>query len=140
MYGECWFTGKFYFKHGGSQNATLKTCAITWRQQPAGTSRCSTDHAVRFAREYAVTYVGYDVNFNNCKHVMTGDVGVLDCVPAPGAPGRSALVRHALWLGRHALCPARFCRHPRSIALSLSAPQTRAASSSACVASVTQPP
>ena len=23
MYGECWFTGKFYFKHGGSQNATL---------------------------------------------------------------------------------------------------------------------
>ena len=25
MYGECWFTGKFYFKHGGSQNATLNT-------------------------------------------------------------------------------------------------------------------
>ena len=24
MYGECWFTGKFYFKHGGSQNATLR--------------------------------------------------------------------------------------------------------------------
>ena len=24
MYGECWFTGTFYFKHGGSQNATLK--------------------------------------------------------------------------------------------------------------------
>ena len=24
MYGECWFTGKLYFKHGGSQNATLK--------------------------------------------------------------------------------------------------------------------
>ena len=23
MYGECWFTGNFYFKHGGSQNATL---------------------------------------------------------------------------------------------------------------------
>ena len=23
MYGECWFTGKNYFKHGGSQNATL---------------------------------------------------------------------------------------------------------------------
>ena len=23
MYRECWFTGKFYFKHGGSQNATL---------------------------------------------------------------------------------------------------------------------
>ena len=28
MYGECWFTGKIYFKHGGSQNATLKeTCS-----------------------------------------------------------------------------------------------------------------
>ena len=25
MYGECWFTGKLYFKHGGSQNATLST-------------------------------------------------------------------------------------------------------------------
>ena len=24
MYGECWFTGKLYFKHGGSQNATLR--------------------------------------------------------------------------------------------------------------------
>ena len=24
MYGEYWFTGTFYFKHGGSQNATLK--------------------------------------------------------------------------------------------------------------------
>ena len=24
VYGECWFTGKFYFKHGGSQNATLR--------------------------------------------------------------------------------------------------------------------
>ena len=24
MYEECWFTGKVYFKHGGSQNATLK--------------------------------------------------------------------------------------------------------------------
>ena len=24
MYGECWFTGKIYFKHGGSQNATLR--------------------------------------------------------------------------------------------------------------------
>ena len=23
MYGECWFTGKCYFKHGGSQNATV---------------------------------------------------------------------------------------------------------------------
>ena len=23
MYGECWFTEKLYFKHGGSQNATL---------------------------------------------------------------------------------------------------------------------
>ena len=23
MYGECWFTGKLYFKHGGSQKATL---------------------------------------------------------------------------------------------------------------------
>ena len=23
VYGECWFTRKFYFKHGGSQNATL---------------------------------------------------------------------------------------------------------------------
>ena len=23
-YGECWCTGTFYFKHGGSQNATLK--------------------------------------------------------------------------------------------------------------------
>ena len=25
MYGECWFTGQFYFKHGGSQNATLRS-------------------------------------------------------------------------------------------------------------------
>jgi len=24
VYGECWFTGKKYFKHGGSQNATLR--------------------------------------------------------------------------------------------------------------------
>ena len=24
MYGECWFTGTFYFKPGGSQNATLR--------------------------------------------------------------------------------------------------------------------
>jgi len=28
VYGECWFNGKFYFKHGGSQNATLKSVAI----------------------------------------------------------------------------------------------------------------
>ena len=24
VYGECWFTEIFYFKHGGSQNATLR--------------------------------------------------------------------------------------------------------------------
>ena len=24
MYGECWFTGNFYFKHVGCQNATLR--------------------------------------------------------------------------------------------------------------------
>ena len=29
MYGECWFTGQFYFKHGGSQNATLKGVPLT---------------------------------------------------------------------------------------------------------------
>ena len=28
MYGECWFTGKFYFKHGGSQNATLSPSTL----------------------------------------------------------------------------------------------------------------
>ena len=28
MYGECWFTGKLYFIHGGSQNATLRSVNI----------------------------------------------------------------------------------------------------------------
>ena len=28
MYGECGFTGKKYFKHGGSQNATLRPINI----------------------------------------------------------------------------------------------------------------
>ena len=32
MYGECWFTGNFYFKHGGSQNATLRQLANLFLQ------------------------------------------------------------------------------------------------------------
>ena len=41
MYGECWFTGKNYFKHGGSQNATLNgaapyTCSEIYRHRLCG--------------------------------------------------------------------------------------------------------
>ena len=36
MYGECWFTGNFYFKHVGCQNATLR---YNRRTQPAQLER-----------------------------------------------------------------------------------------------------
>ena len=38
MYGECWFTGKLYFKHGGSQNATLTFRLTFLRMRESDTS------------------------------------------------------------------------------------------------------
>ena len=38
MYGECWFTGTFYFKHSGSQNATLKLLGREFHMVAAATT------------------------------------------------------------------------------------------------------
>ena len=56
VYGECWFTGKIYFKHGGSQNATLNmSCQLRNCQSLS----MKTIKSVSLMKEIAFCIVAY---------------------------------------------------------------------------------
>ncbi|KAK2188244.1 hypothetical protein NP493_138g00015 [Ridgeia piscesae] len=79
-----YFRGRYYEwgtnprGYRAEETPKATSCPITWRQRPAGTSRCSTDHAVRFARQYAVTYGDYNLIFNNCHHFVNRLAAILE--------------------------------------------------------------
>ena len=67
MYGECWFTGKNYFKNGGSQNATLTYFGVNYLL-------CFTDNKYETNKIKKTDTYDYNTHYMVCGSTIVDNV------------------------------------------------------------------